>query len=160
MGEVCPQLFKGGGLPKSVFMAEKQWIGFSERAEAMPKGEDFVGPFLFPGMVEEFVTEGAEGLWIATGGQEPVGVQAATDPSGHSQHQRGGVDEGLNPNLGVCDPPLGQDASAAVEPAAEHLGTGSGRAGGVVASGGRGGERGSQSAEEAGWGRGWKGCCG
>ena len=66
----------------------------------MPKGEDFVGPFLFPGMVEEFVTEGAEGLWIATGGQEPVGAQAAIDPAGHSQHQRVGVDEGLNPNPG------------------------------------------------------------
>ena len=130
-----------GALPKSVFMAEKQWVGFSERAEALPKGEDFVGPFLFPGMVEEFVTDGVEGLWIATGGQEPVGVQAAIDPAGHSQHQGVGVGGGLNPAHGGSDPSLGQEASAAVEPASEHSCVGSGgRAGGGDASGGRDGE--------------------
>ena len=89
-----------GALPKSVFVAEKQWVGFSEKAEVMPKAEDFVGPFLFPGMVEEFVTEGAEGLWIATGGSEPVDVQCRADPDASLQHQGVGVEGVEQPSQG------------------------------------------------------------
>ena len=57
---------RGGFLPKTIFTAEKLWVGFSELASPEPSFASMPGPYLFPGMRESFEVDGME--WVNSQG--------------------------------------------------------------------------------------------